>query len=131
MWLTVDLAQLVQIALGATVGAVLTAYVLRAPRTRFALLTLTGVVCASLGVVTMIGMRFPNFPVLAVIGALSAAAPITLALAPMPVIKTVADAIEILRRAAASMTLHIIYGIAFAALGFACALGAERALGIS
>ena len=130
MWLTVDVASLVQIALAASVGAVLTAYFLRGPRTRFALLALTGAVCAGLGVVAFIGMRFPDFPLPILIGALSAAAPITLALAPVPVIKTAADALDVLRRTAASLTLHVIYGIAFAALGFACALGAALALGI-
>jgi hypothetical protein len=97
---------------------------MRIGRTRFAFATFNALVCVGAGVLTLVELRWPHVPVLCAVGLIGAAAPITLAVTPPPDITTVPEAMRYLRRAAAAMTIHVMYGIGFATLGFFVGLSA-------
>jgi hypothetical protein len=124
LWTTLSWSGALQVGAGAVVGAAIAIAVLKTRRTRFAFATYNALVCVAAGVVTMIALRWPHFPVLAAVGLVGAAAPVTLALTPPPDIATVSDALRYLRRAAAMLAMHVVYGIGFATLGFFVGLSA-------
>jgi hypothetical protein len=124
LWTTFSSSGALQVGAGAVVGAIIAMTMLRPGRSRFAFATYNAVVCTTAGVLTMVELRWPHVPVLWAVGLIGAAAPITLALTPLPDITTAADVVRYLRRAAAGLTVHVVYGIGFATLGFFVALSA-------
>ncbi|MDT5332380.1 MAG: hypothetical protein QOF31_3677 [Mycobacterium sp.] len=123
MWDELDLFGLAQIGLGAIVGAALAIAVERTQPGRSAFVAFNVAVCTTAGIVTMISMRWPHVPVWFGVGLVSTAAPITLAIVPTRSITTASDARRYLRRIAATVTIHVAYGVTFALVGFIVALG--------
>jgi hypothetical protein len=124
LWTTFSSSGALQVGAGAAAGAAIAFAMLRGKRSRFALATFSALVCVGAGVLTMVELRWSHVPVLWAVGLIGAAAPITLALTPPPDITTVSDAMRYLRRAAAALTIHVVYGIGFATLGFFVGLSA-------
>jgi hypothetical protein len=128
LWSALDLAELIQLGVGALFGAILAIAVRRNRDTASAMGILNVSVCTAIGILTMVHMRWPHLPVLIAVGFFSSAAPLTLTLASTPSIESTADALQYLRRAAGSVTLHMLYGIGFAVLGFVGALSTVLAI---
>jgi hypothetical protein len=80
----------------------------------------------AVGALTMAGLRWPDFAIWAVVGFVSAAAPITLAVSPPEDFSSRAAAVRYVRRAGRRMLIFVVYGIAFAGIGFVCALATVR-----
>jgi hypothetical protein len=122
LWTPLSPAAIAQIAVGAAVGATVALIVHYRWPTRFASAAFTVVICTAAGVVTMAMLRWPDVPLLAAVGFVASAAPITLALLTPPRVSSGPEAIDYLKRAATALTIHMVLGIAFAVLGFLLAL---------
>jgi hypothetical protein len=124
LWTTFSSSGALQVCAGAAAGAAIAIPMLRIGRRGFAFATFNALVCVGAGALTMVELRWPDVPVFWAFGLIGAAAPITLALTPPPDIATVSDAMRYLRRAAVTLTVHVVYGVGFATLGFFVALSA-------
>ena len=132
MWTEVDASSLPQLAVGALVGAVAAAAFLRTRRTTFVLLAVNVAVGMVGGAAAVIGMWWPQAPLMLAVGFVGAAAPITLALPLVPYPATAGAEAEAearndvrthLRRSVASFTVHVVYGVVAGTAGFGCAYG--------
>jgi predicted lysophospholipase L1 biosynthesis ABC-type transport system permease subunit len=124
-----DLAGLIQIGAGAIVGAVLAVAVQRRCQTRYALVVATGSICAAAGVLAMIGLQWPHLPIWAAVGAVASAAPLSVAVVSDRTIDNAAEARIYLRRTAAAVTIHVLYAVASATVGFVASLSLVLLLG--
>ncbi|MDT5008700.1 MAG: hypothetical protein QOH57_317 [Mycobacterium sp.] len=122
MWTALSVPGVAAVALGAAFGAVAVNALQRSRAGKFVLAAVNASVCGAAGVLVMVMMQWPHFPVLVVVGLVGAAAPLTMTLPPAEPMDTVAEAVRYLRRAAAAMTINLVYGIAAATVGFVGAM---------
>lgn len=101
---------------GAGAAVVLSLFYYRLPSTRL-VTAVNGCACALLGALT----AYPHFdPVLTplVAGFLSTAAPLTSVFLPWPAIETMSEAMRFAGRVGGLLALNLLYGTAFAIVGF-------------
>jgi hypothetical protein len=129
VWVELDILKLVQIGIGALLGAFL---LLTSRRNSggTSRLALNIVVCAGMGFASVILIRWPGSPLWVVVGLASVAAPITLVVEGSSPVTTFAEARELLGRIAAELAVHTVAGVTSAIIGFLAAMVGVQALAI-
>jgi hypothetical protein len=121
---TPDLGGVLGIGAGALVGAVVVLAIRQARPSGFALAALNVIACTCAGIGAAVSLRAPGVLALIAAGIVAASAPISLALRPATDVRTASDIARYLWRVTGTVTLHLVFGVCFAALGFLVATAA-------
>jgi sorbitol-specific phosphotransferase system component IIBC len=121
LWLELDTLRLLEIGIGAMLGAALLLALRRGGRDTSTLAFVLAV-CAGMGAAVVIAVRFPHSPIWPVLGFLSAAAPATMTVDGIAPVKTLGQARRTTGRVGAMLAGRMVAGVAAALVGFLVAL---------
>lgn len=125
MWIDVEVADLLDVGVGAVFGAIVAVALLRLPRTRFLLLAYDVAIGILVAAIVVANLRWSHASFLTATGFVCAAAPLTIAIPPQGWAGTPGSG---LRRQAASIATHVLYGVAAGLAGFVAAYGVALAI---